>query len=320
MIFPFERARLKASSYRVAIGDRCIFWDKDGRNNDLFLEKKQLFLLKQNSIAFVTTQEYFRLPLYIGARFNLRIKNVHRGLLVGTGPLVDPGFSGPLLVPLHNLTNNDYEFCEGEDFAWFEFTKVSPHTWTSGYVRDPNLKGEYVPFPQIKTPSDPRKYLANAWPSGAIRSSIPAAIAELEQNAKRARNDAENSRKQADSARADANRARNTLYGLGGVAVIGVIVSVSALVYSSWQLLDGVHERVAGLTGQYLELRGDVEMSATLRDLDALQNVVGEIQSRLGGPTERTIQEELNTVRDAVGALRAEISRLKEEVGDRQSP
>jgi deoxycytidine triphosphate deaminase len=104
MIFPFARDRLKASSYRVSIGDRCIYWDKNGNDYDLFLREGEHFTLEQNSIAFVTTRERFRLPLYIGARFNLRIKNVHRGLLVGTGPLVDPGFSGRLLVPLHNLT------------------------------------------------------------------------------------------------------------------------------------------------------------------------------------------------------------------------
>jgi deoxycytidine triphosphate deaminase len=316
MIFPFARDRLKASSYRVAIGDRCIFWDKNGRDYDLFLRKDEPFTLEQNSIAFVTTREHFRLPFYIGARFNLRIKNVHRGLLVGTGPLVDPGFSGPLLVPLHNLTTNDYEFSEGEDFAWFEFTKVSPHTWTPGYERDPKLKGQYIPFPQTKTPSDPRKYL----PRGPIRSSIPAAIAESEQSAKQAADEAGNARKQADSARGDAEKARNTVYGIGAIAVIGVIVGVGALVWSSWQLLDGVHERIIGLQSKYVELRGVVETSATSQDLDALENRMKQLQSGLGRRTEGTAREQLDAVREEVGALRAELRALKEQVGVGQSP
>jgi hypothetical protein len=200
---------------------------------------------------------------------------------------------------------------------------VSPHTWTPGYKRDPKLKGQYVPFPQNKTPSDPRKYL----PRGPIRSSIPAAMAESERSAKQARDDAaharkqaDNAREQADSARDDAEKARNTVYGVGAIAVIGVIVGVGALVWSSWQLLDSVHERIMGLQSKYVELRGVVETTATSQDVDALENSMKQLQSWIGGPTERTAREELDAVREEVGELRAELRTLREQVGGRQSP
>ena len=47
-----------------------------------------------NSIVFVECDLDFRLPDFIALRFNLQIRHVHRGLLLGTGPLVDPGYRG----------------------------------------------------------------------------------------------------------------------------------------------------------------------------------------------------------------------------------
>ena len=80
-----------------------------------------------NSISYLLTREQFRLPEYIAARFNLHIRYVHKGVLLGTGPLVDPGFAGPLLIPLHNLTDNDYEVEGGDNLLWVEFTKLTCH-------------------------------------------------------------------------------------------------------------------------------------------------------------------------------------------------
>ena len=50
---------------------------------------------------------------------------MHRGLLLGTGPLVDPGFHGRLLIPLHNLTSDEYTIRGDEGLIWMEFTKTS---------------------------------------------------------------------------------------------------------------------------------------------------------------------------------------------------
>jgi hypothetical protein len=47
------------------------------------------------------------------------------GPLLGTGPLVDPGFRGKLLIPMHNLTASDYELATKEALIWIEFTKTT---------------------------------------------------------------------------------------------------------------------------------------------------------------------------------------------------
>jgi deoxycytidine triphosphate deaminase len=301
MIQPFDPKFLKASSYEIAIGGRYIYWDQDGKNHDFFMDEGEEFLLHPNSIGFVTTKEYFRLPHYIGARFNLRITNVHRGILLGTGPLVDPGFLGQLLVPLHNLTTNKYVFRSGERFAWFEFTKVSPNIWSPDYVtikQIHGLRGDYVPFPQSKidTAQDHRKYLAKAWP-GAIRSSIPEVVTASESSAKQARHDAEKARSDASTASEHASEARTaaegvraTLYRIGWIAVIGVVIGVVALIYSSWQLITDVSSSVADVKEQQALLESRIpddvapDVAVLSSELNRIAEDVRSLARALGTP------------------------------------
>jgi hypothetical protein len=46
-------------------------------------------------------------------------------VLLGTGPQVDPGFSGALSCPLYNLTNMDLTIRRGQDFATIDFEKTT---------------------------------------------------------------------------------------------------------------------------------------------------------------------------------------------------
>ncbi len=50
---------------------------------------------------------------------------VYDGVLLGTGPQVDPGFSGALSCPLYNLTNMDLTIKRGQDFATIDFEKTT---------------------------------------------------------------------------------------------------------------------------------------------------------------------------------------------------
>ncbi len=119
-------------------------------------------------------------------RFNLRITYVHRGLLLGTGPLVDPGFVGDLLIPIHNLTNNSYYFKGGDQFIWVEFTKVSPHQdWGQIVDRADNQSGIYEPFPDDKVYRTPRQYFENAYNNAPIRNATPAALDRAKKLAER---------------------------------------------------------------------------------------------------------------------------------------
>jgi deoxycytidine triphosphate deaminase len=118
----YEPSNLRPASYTLRIGDDYI--DSDGNVRRLTPEDDSIDF-KKNSIIFVSTKEELELPFYIIARFNLRVNWVYDGILLGTGPQVDPGFSGVLSCPLYNLTNVDMTIKRGQDFATIDFEKTT---------------------------------------------------------------------------------------------------------------------------------------------------------------------------------------------------
>jgi deoxycytidine triphosphate deaminase len=184
MIHPFRPEDLKPASYAFRLKGLC----RDEKGDFVEIEEGDEFELKPNSITFITLEPYIRLPDYVALRFNLKIKNVYRGLLLGTGPLVDPGFEGRLSIPLHNLTANSYRFRGGETMIWVEFTKLSPnerwmHHSSDQAPRDAQL---YVPFPPDKYGRQLKKYLDEADPLRVIVSSIPGVFTEAREAAEKA--------------------------------------------------------------------------------------------------------------------------------------
>jgi len=121
MIFPFDPLRLKTAAYRLTVGP---LYQVEGENGEL-TEPRSRFVIPPNSLAFVSVRERLRIPHYIAARFNLKIDFVYRGLLLGTGPQVDPGFQGILSFPLHNLSNNPIPLELGENIATIDFVKTT---------------------------------------------------------------------------------------------------------------------------------------------------------------------------------------------------
>ncbi len=318
MIHPFQRCRLsKPASYEVSIGRRYIYWDSKGKNVDRFLEENEEFVLAPNSIGFIAPDEFFRLPNYIAARFNLRITNVHRGLLLGTGPLVDPGFSGQLLVPLHNLTTNEYRFRRGEQFAWFEFTKLSPNTWDPRYEemrRKYSLRGEFVPFPEEKLDiaQDPRRYLAEAAPEG-VRSSIPEAIADSARSAKLASESADSARTEAAQSSIASEKARKTLFRIGiGAALVGFVAVVTLLAtviglwYNSKQTANQVNELVVELGARYIDLKEQAE-----KERAALAQQVQTLARETAGLHNSALPQ----IQSQLDGLRAQVEGLRNRVG-----
>ena len=131
LISPFfveggRKARLKKAAYEGRVGTCAYIFEDRNVPRRVFDSDSDAFLhVPKNSIVFVECDLDFRLPDFIASRFNLQIQHVHRGLLLGTGPLVDPGFWGKLCIPLHNLTDQDYDIPKGEGLIWVEFTKTT---------------------------------------------------------------------------------------------------------------------------------------------------------------------------------------------------
>ncbi len=251
LIHPFypTKERLKSASYEVRFGTKFIYWNEQGKKKVKSIAKNDTFTLPANSISYVDLESEFLLPRYIGARFNLRIQHVHRGLLIGTGPLVDPGFRGNLLVPLHNLTSDPYTVRGDEGFIWVEFTKTSYKQSGANNVEEILKKWE-----ERKNNMRPEVYFDNANKNRPIRSSIPVAIAEASKLANDSKIAAEK-----------AERNSKIVLGIGIVAIVGIVISIYSLITT---LFLNVHA-------------ADGENRTLQRDLDRANMQIESLKSEL---------------------------------------
>ena len=178
MVYPFHPDKLKTASYEVRLLGKWTFVDKKGEVQHGELREGDRFVLKRNSIAFMTAEPLFQLPDYIALRHNLKINHVYKGLLVGTGPLIDPGFTGRISLPIHNLTENDYELHGGDGIIWVEFTKLSSNKNWDRRRKDEPRRGFYRMFPPGKTrEKDVFEYISDATNHLPVPSSSSAKIA-----------------------------------------------------------------------------------------------------------------------------------------------
>jgi deoxycytidine triphosphate deaminase len=122
MIRPFDPNLLKTASYELTLGARHMVEGKECR---LSVADPKL-VLPPNSLSFVSMQQVLLLPHYLVGRFDLAIEFIYQGLLLGTGPQVDPGFQGALSCPLHNISNEPIEIEMGKSFAKIDFAKTVP--------------------------------------------------------------------------------------------------------------------------------------------------------------------------------------------------
>lgn len=302
MLYPFDASPkyLKSASYEAAISGQCIWWDAKGDQFEVQLKKDgDEFLLQANSIAFVQVAPHFRLPDYIALRFNLKITHVHRGILLGTGPLVDPGFVGRLLIPLHNLTTNPYRFRFGEGLIWVEFTKTSIYPlWSQDTKAAVGLtrKGIFHPFPKDKNDMQPEDYLRKSSPHKPIRSSIPEVGRESREFAVQAKTIAE----------AVEKRVKNYSY----IGVAALVLTIVGLIYGTWTL---IHE--AWKTAKEAQfLMQNIKLEGNSEKIDALQEKLKTIQIRtseeLGG-----IRKQLDDVSIGIKPIQNSPVPVKQESG-----
>jgi len=189
MICPFNPANLKSASYEMAIGGEVLYWDKEGKKQHFpDLSDGQEIIFLRNSITYVSVLAKFRLPNYIALRFNLQIEHVHRGLLLGTGPLINPGFNGRLMIPIHNLTDNDYRVKKGDPLIGVEFTKISDNvSWSNTDRPELARQGEYKENQKKKDDKGFFDYLNDYLPSGVgtVRSSLSSTLSAADNYVKK---------------------------------------------------------------------------------------------------------------------------------------
>lgn len=189
----YDRRGLKAAVYEMRVGSEAMRWDdrvalrfrlqEDAPGPELNLLQRlfahddahrylwpisvttSTLVLPPNSLTFVSLYERFNLPRDIFGRFNLKSRFVHHGLLVGGGPIVEPGYTERLVVPLHNFSNIPVELKYGEPLINVEFTRtLNPDAADLGDV--PHLENPL-------THLGPQEFFSN---SKYVESSVYAAI------------------------------------------------------------------------------------------------------------------------------------------------
>ena len=204
-----RRSRLKKASYEGRIGDSAYRYNKQGFLESIPLEKE--LTIDKNSIVFVECDLDFRLLDFIALRFNLQIRHVHRGLLLGTGPLVDPGYWGKLCIPLHNLTDEDYSIPLDDGLIWIEFTKTTTNGDTSGSLGRVPLEKQYWEIRDFVEKA--ARPIRGTGVSVPIRSSISKV------------------RDEAESAASSAKRAQRWVRRIGIGTAVGASIALVALAF-----------------------------------------------------------------------------------------
>lgn len=151
MIRGFDKSCLKAAVYEMRLGEIAVRWDdklalrfhlrENVPDMDLLtricaslpgarrlnlpdIAAKSL-VLPPNSLTFASVYEKFNLPRDVIARFNLKSPFVHRGLMLGGGPIIDPGYRSGIVLPLHNFSNVPIEIAYLEPIIKVEFSRTT---------------------------------------------------------------------------------------------------------------------------------------------------------------------------------------------------
>lgn len=228
LFFPYQKSKgLKPATYEIKFEGDIYWWpdekslldrwnpayDEDAFETKLCHKKisnDDHFEIPANSIVFVSPKTYFRVPPFLALRFNLHIKLVHRGLLLGTGPLVDPGFAGHLLIPVHNLTSHPVVVKADQGFIWVEVTKLSK-------VRDGKKIKE---FDSKKNARSAKDYFQSANSLNPIVSTLHVTTEKLK----------------------NLVRWTRTFTAIGAVVFI---MSLASVLWGGWSLIRDTHSSVA---------------------------------------------------------------------------
>ena len=234
----FDGRHLKPASYELRFLGELHLWEPedDGRlkRKILSVSENESVEIPKNSITYLWIKEKLLLPEYIAARFNLHIRHVHKGILLGTGPLVDPGFFGRILIPLHNLTDNDYKLKGGEGIIWVEFTKLNMDEFWLTENRETKQRNPFLKeFPKLKDIDDPDEYFKKSiLGEGSVQSAFKGAL--------------DAATKSADEARNHTNSIKKALRNIGIIAIVAILLTFIGVLYQGFsfvgQIVDSAQE------------------------------------------------------------------------------
>ena len=123
MIDPFVEESLEPAGYQMRVGE--IYYhggDKHSLSEGEYLE------IEPYDVAVIQTAERVRIPRFMIARWNIKVKLAYRGLLWVGAAQVDPGYVGHLACPIYNLSRETVRLRKGAKLALIDFVKTTSYT------------------------------------------------------------------------------------------------------------------------------------------------------------------------------------------------
>jgi len=332
MLFPFEPRNLKGATYT------CTFSGTYLRRND---ETKELescsisdndeLVIKPNSITYLEISTDFRIPSYLVLRFNLQVSNVYKGLLLGTGPIIDPDFVGKINIPLHNFTTNEYVIKKGAELISIEFTKLSiKGDWILStasnlyqtvnvfdYTSLPkNIQKNFTPnrslFDYIKKALQGNdKFYKN--PKEEIR--ISSSMNETREEVQRLKDDVAKNEEKVNKTLEDAKKRDRFLTQLSVISIIALLVTTISLGWTSFNYFNN-NNKLSSATEQIGKLNTSIEnINVELSQLKIDKN---ELQIRLltadyNSYSDKSVTEAVD-IAQQITQLEKEISELQKQL------
>lgn len=273
LIKNYNEACLGPATYHMRIGNEVLTWDNGkkieftlGPEEDKNKNISKSIEFKPNSLTFVTTIEEFNLPKDIIARYNLKSKWVHQGLLLGTGPIVDPELQARLLIPVHNFSSHPVRIDHNDEFISVEFTKTSnpdqqlilENKKPAKYKNNENWNFDFNKY---------RQRIGNKQVESSVLSqfqSYDKAITFYKETTEKIIKDNE---KAINDLKDEYNETirRYTRYNF--IGIMGTIIGIVVLVITTWQLIDSAHNKIE-LANE--TLRQAVDKQSKIDDLEKM--------------------------------------------------
>jgi deoxycytidine triphosphate deaminase len=333
----FVEDNLKGASYSM-VPARNEGWEvgADGAIKSLQTVKgegnQDAFLVPANSLVFIRLKETLRLPFYLIARFNLKIRYVYQGLLLGTGPQIDPGYTGRIYIPLHNLTSEPVHILLETTFVSFDFERTTELVLEDGPAQ--NFDEFYDKYEHTKFPIDRPKllererlkdYLGTAKPHSSLEvvtTGLKTLSAEAAVSAAAVTTLAENARKELDdlsaSIKSDAAEVRKEARNSKRFELLTAVGFVLALVGAFWGYYVLFHKEAVDMRDKVERLNEkliNVHADARVEFTKAMEGRLFDSQEQL-----KKMREDMDAQSRNAEALRQETLKLKEAIDKPTAP
>jgi dCTP deaminase len=146
LINPFEENQIQAASYDFRVGEKGATTSTKKLVN---IREAGYLMLQPGDFGVVVVLEEIRLnPQYV-ARFGLRSKYARKGLIATTGPQIDPGYHGKLILGITNLTPKPISLPYKDDLVSVEFHRLeepSTKPYSGPYQDKMDIGAEEIEF------------------------------------------------------------------------------------------------------------------------------------------------------------------------------